>query len=666
MPNTTQLNALTLSIALSTATAHANEPKIEEVIVLSPLARTAQQTAAHVSYLAGNALRNEQRGSLGATLQNQPGVSFASFGPGVGQPTIRGQGGARVLSLQDGTASGDLSSISPDHANTLEPLLAERIEVLRGPATLLYGSGAIGGVINVIDNRIPSHLPERSKAEVEIRHDSASDQDASVFKADTSLGQTAWHADGFYRDHNDVEVPGWAVRNPAPDTTDGHGHIPNSGGRAHGGSAGGSWVGEQGFVGFAASRMESAYGVPSDEESVRIDMQQTRYSMKGEYETANPWLAHNRFFLSHNDYTHTEFEDGVTGTVFDNDTHEFRLENSHSIAENWEGSLGLQLSDRKLVVSGEEAVLPNANINSSGVFLTESYTWNRWVYELGIRLEQQRIDATQEPLLNRDAHSGSASVLWNFSNDDTTYLTMAHAERALAIEELYSCGVHHATESYEVGLFRNADCSVSGVEAEEEMSRNFELGYRRHTGSITGEINAYVNYIDNFAYARNTGETDLDSGLPIHQYTLDQARFYGAEARATLPMASTPQGDWSISPFADVVRATLDDGSAVPRIPPRRIGATLAYQFQAWAADLRLTHASAQRRAGNNEESTDGYNDLTLHLSYTLPMGDGQHCELFLRGSNLTNEEIRNAASYLRDLAPEPGRSFESGVRLSF
>lgn len=698
MQNRFALSTLTLSIMAQTGLADA-PPVLEELIVTSPLHRSVAETAHPVTVISGDALRRKARATLGDTLAGEPGLSSASFGPGVGTPVIRGQSGGRVQVLQDSTGGSDVSSISPDHANTTEALLAERIEVLRGPSTLLYGNGAVGGVVNVIDNRIPDKIPSDATGAVELRHNGASDMDASVFKIDAGSGSLAVHADGFYRESNDLAIPGNAFskaylaaeeeeeehageHDEEESSTGARQRVPNTATRTHAGSLGVSWVGERGFIGMAVQRLENLYGIPGgghvhgeehegeeheeDEEThadsaIRIDMRQTRYSLKGQYETDSPWLQTLRGNAAYTDYEHTELEDGTPATRFSNRASELRLETIHDIGR-WHGAVGVQALERDFKATGEEAYLPAANIRSHALFWIEDYHLNDWVFEFGARYENQQISPDGARDSDVNTLSASASALYNLTSQDTLYMTLSRSERALALEELYACGAHPATQSYEIGLNRS-DCAGAGdsTRANKEASRNIELGYRRHLGSITAELNLYRNDVDDYVYLSNTGDT-LD-GYAVRAYSQGQARFHGIEAKLAFPLMSNAWGNFTGVLSGDSVRGELDDGGGdLPRIPAQRATAGLEWQRNAWEAELRLSHVWKQTRIGENELPTEGYDDLDFSVAYTAPSG----YMLFLRGRNLLNEEIRNATSFLRDVSPEPGRHWEAGIRWSF
>jgi len=409
MKNKILLSAVALSIAsLSTANLLAqnqaeehDEHHVEEVIVTGELLKTKQNTALAVNILSGEELRQNAATTIGDTLQSQVGVQSASFGVGVGQPVIRGQSANRVQVLQNGTGALDVSNTSQDHANTVEGLLAERIEVVRGPATLLYGNGAIGGVVNVIDNRVPSGVPEDLNGAVEYRFNDVNEGSTFVGKVDGGSENFAWHFDAVYQDTDNVDIPGYsALEEEEHEEEEGHeeeeentfGFIDNSNTEKLSWTGGVSYIGDSGFIGISVNQYTNEYGLPpgshgheeeheeegemhmegeeEEEEVIRLDLKQTRIDVKTEYDlsqTGNGVLKKFGATLTSNDYTHIELEGEETGTVFANDGLEFRANLTHGGMDGaWNGTAGVQMSQRDFSATGEEAFIPASDISSFG------------------------------------------------------------------------------------------------------------------------------------------------------------------------------------------------------------------------------------------------------------------------------------------------------------
>ncbi|MBQ0713153.1 MAG: TonB-dependent receptor [Porticoccus sp.] len=649
-----------------------NEHELNEVVIsASPLEENSAGINQAVSVLTGDSLHRKAAATIGETLQDEPGVTNSGFGPGVGKPVIRGQVGNRVKVMQDGLGTLDASSASGDHAITTEALVAERIEVLRGPATLRYGNGAIGGVVNVIDNRIPDTLPDKTTGAVEYRHNSVNDQDSTVILLDgaitgTPMGNWAWHLDGLHRDSNNTRIDGYA-QNPEPgedpaDHESTHGYIDNTDTRATTGTAGISWIGEKGFIGISLSEMENLYGIPpeahghegdshdEEPELIRIDMEQTRFDLKAEWADILPGFELGRFRISHNDYEHTELENGEKGTRFTNEAIEGRVELLHQEVAGWTGAVGVQLEDREFAAIGEEAFIPESDIRNGGIFWVGETTHGDWSYELGLRVDRQTIDPEDDSEISHNTQSLSLGGLWQMTDDQSVSLSLTHAQRAPAVEELLSFGPHHASESFDIG---NADLN-------EETSHNIEFGYQYH-GAVDLNINLFYNAIDDFIFKRNTGLIDVDEELSIFQYQQEDASFKGLEASIGVPLNDS----WQLELFGDHVRAELDKSGDVPRIPPLRYGLALGYHADQWSTKLKLTEVQEQENPGDFEEKTEGYTRLDGHIHYHLDTANGTWL-ISLKANNLLDEEIRNSTSFLREIAPEPGRSLELGIRLSF
>lgn len=674
---------------------HSHKParQLEEVIVsASPIHSLHSDNARPISVLNGDALRRNAASTLSATLTGQAGVSSASFGPGVGNPVIRGQSANRVKVMQDNLDTLDASNTSSDHANTTEPLLADQIEVLRGPSTLRFGSGAIGGVVNVIDGRIPSRQADGVTGAVETRFSSVNQESASVFRLDGGAGAFAWHADGLYRDSNDVHIPGDS--NQSHPQAGGKGYIPNTDSRAHAYTLGGSWVGERGFLGLSVNRQQNRYGIPAGAHShaghdhgheghghnhddhdhhdhdhdhddhhdhetvnVRVDMEQTRYDLKGELHDPMPGFSRLLVRMAYNDYQHTELENGVTGTRFDSDAWESRVELVHHPVAGWEGAVGVQYTDRDYGAVGAEAFIPRStHIQNLGVFWIEEKHWDTQWVELGIRHERQTVDPDDgRGTIEHAASSASLGYHWSPAADHHVSAVYSLAERAPSMEELLSDGAHIATQTYDLG----------DRDLDNEVSRNLDLGYEWQPlapGLIDSfSINLFYNQISDFIYQHNTGIEDHHSHLTVFRYQQQDARFYGTEIEATVRLRE----NLKLRLFSDAVRARFVDGGDVPRLPPHRVGAELQLEQPGWYGSLQVIEAATQNLTGEGEDRTDGYTRVDAQVSVPLRLGaDGSL--VFVRATNLLDDDIRHSSSFLRDMAPEAGRGISAGIRLTF
>jgi len=661
--------------------------ELEEVIVTAPLHRQEAETVHPTNLLTGDELRRRVASTLGATLQQEVGVTYASFGPGVGQPIIRGQGAPRVLVLQDSMPSEDAANTSNDHANAVEAVLAERVEVLRGPATLLYGSGAIGGIVNVIDGRVPSSVPDQTRARAEYRYGDNADANTFAGRVDSGVGNVALHLSGFTRENDEVEIDGYA-------DADGEGEkgfIENSDSEAQQLTGGLSWVADRGFIGLSVSTLDTEYGIPpgahghhhdedheeedhdeeqhdedehEEEEFVRIELEQIRYDLRSEIEAPLPWIETLRAYVSYADYEHTELEGDEVGTVFQSESWNTRLEAVHQLGDSLHGAVGLQWHDRDFKAVGEEAFVPPTQSQSWGVFLVEEWHTGDLMFEFGGRWNRDEYEPTSGPSRDFDTFSQSISGMWKLSESGALKAALSLSERAPSNEELYSDGVHVATRSYELG-----DDGLS-----EESSTNIEIGYHFHTDALSLQLEGFYNRVSDYIYQAQTGEVfnpDIemtesqcsadveDECLPVVQWRQQDADFYGVETELKVQLPANAH----LSLFGDYVHGELDNNRNVPRLPPLRFGAELGWATEAWDLGLRVTEFTDHDRPGENEEETDGYTLLSAHIDYVFSSG-ANSWTVFVRGDNLLDEEVRNATSVLRDLAPEPGRTIEIGVRL--
>ncbi len=665
-----------LPLILFSASIYADDSvlELEDVLVSLPLANKQAATILPVNILEAKDLEMKLANSIGATLKNELGVHNSSFGAGVGQPVIRGQTGSRVKVLQNGLGSLDLSNLSPDHANSTEVLLARRIEVLRGPASLLYGSGAIGGIVNILDNRIPETLAERPfSARLEQRFDSVADATSTVLSYDAHKSKFAWHLDGFYRQRDNTSIAGNAINEKYVSTdNNSHGVINNSDADSWSGTAGASWIDTWGFVGFAVNYLDNNYGVPPVNEQVRIDLQQVRYDLRAEIKQPIAGVRSLKLRLGVNDYQHNELEeDGAVGTEFLNDAVEGRVELLHD-AIGWvdQGIVGLQIESKQFSAIGEEALVPPTDIQSYGIFAVENIFLDSWSYEFGLRIEHQSIDAQGFKSIQHTPISASAAVLWDFNSENLFSLSFGYAQRAPDVQELLSHGVHFATGSYEQGQ------SDLGLETTYNLEFNLVSNYQWGRA----EVNLFHSWNKDYIHQKHTGQLyNLSQELmvnncavnvscvPVLETAQTDARFYGFEAKLLLPVWEVESNSLDVTIFTDYVRGKFNTTSNVPRLPPLRYGMQLDYSYQQdFAANLRFTRVENQSHVGNNDTPTEGYMLLDAGINYQLDLDNVSEAFLFVKGNNLFNENYRNASSYLRNFAPEAGRGAEVGLRISF
>ncbi len=659
--------SLRIALAAMLATSvHAQESKPETIIVSSTaLHENPLDVAQPTQVLTGDDLHRRVAASIGETLAGTLGVSSTYFGPSASQPVIRGLGGYRVQVLQDGAAALDVSSLSQDHAVSIESVVSQQIEVIKGPAALLYGSGAAGGLVNVITTRIPSRTPAMPlSGAAEVRSQTATDERTGAVSLDGGSGVVAFHADYFKRETDDVEIPGFAQSaelrrelieaGESPDEI--RGRIPNSASETSGGALGASITGDAGFGGLSWSRYESIYGIPAEEEAF-IDMKQDRIDARGEWRAAGDWLDTVHLSGAYNDYTHTEFEaPGVSGTTFNQNSFELRAAADHHWGQDWRGIVGAQYVDIDFEAIGEEAFVPASLTKTISVFAFEEKHFERWTLEFGARAERQRIEPTgSEELRDYDdtAVSLSSGLVHKFGEDRAFALNLTRTERHPQPAELYADGPHLAAGRIEIG--------ASTLDKETSITADASL---RKTGEgIRWTLNAFYNDYSDYIYLRPTGE--FEEALPIYEYLQGGAKLYGYEAELILPLADARNGKLDLRLVSDYVRGKLDDERNLPQIPPLRFGAGLHYEHGSLHAGIEASYYTKQDDVIENELPTAGYTMLNMDLSYRMPVGS-RHVLLFARGTNLLNEEARLATSPLKDIAPLPGRAFHFGARAEF
>jgi iron complex outermembrane receptor protein len=654
------------------------------VVTATPGASTLSEVAQPVSVLAGQELALRLQPTLGETLAQQPGVNSTYFGPGASRPVIRGLGGDRIRVLQSGIGSADASSTSPDHAVSFDPLAAEQIEVVRGPATLLYGSNAVGGVVNILDDRVPDTVPDRPlHGKIALDGGTVADERAGGVSLAGGKNRFAWHADFLKRKTDDVNIPGLAesaaLREQEGEEGEEHeqveGMLENSAIDNTSGALGASLVGSRGFLGVAVSGLDSLYGVPGhhhhaeeehadgeappeeeEEAPVQVDLRQRRGDLRGEWR--NPFAgftsARLRFGLA--DYEHQELEGGAVGTVFANQSWEGRLELAHRRAGPFTGSIGLQGSDRDFSAIGEEAFVPPTNTRTWALFAFEEARRGPVRFQLGGRVERQEAESSGDAPLARDftGYSGSAGIVWQNAAGWSTAFTVARSTKLPNAEELFSNGPHLATRAFEIG-----DPALG-----KEKSLGFDLSLRRRTGQVTGEVNLFLNRFDGFIFEEATGEEE--DGLQVFRFVQRDAEFRGAEAQARIELFHSEPHHVELDLMADYVRATLrETDEPLPRIPPFRYGVGLHYDGGHWNGRVELRGVAEQDRVAAFELPTEGYTLLNASLGWRAFFGRSV-LELMLRGTNLTDQEARNHVSFLKDLAPLPGRDLRLIARLAF
>ncbi|CAN7259870.1 TonB-dependent receptor [Pseudoduganella sp. LjRoot289] len=649
-----------LSAVSSFSVADSGDAAIPKVLVTANPFRTAEsdQILTPAKVLSGDELRDKVGSSLGETLSQELGVSTSAFGAGASRPIIRGLEGARVKMLENGMTVSDVSGLSNDHAVGSEGAVAQQIEILRGPAALLYGSGAIGGLVNVVNERIPTALEKKLTGQIEARYSTVDSGKNMSGTLDGAVGQFALHADGNLRNADDYKIPDTRVLN---DPASGSGRLQHSGTRERNAGLGGSYIADWGFVGASASHLTNVYGIPSDEGS-KIDQKQTRYDIDSLVRKPFDGFDSFKFKAGFTDYQHAELDEANSPVViFKNRSLETRAELAHSPIAGLRGTFGVQTENTHfsaLSPEGAADTVPVTHSRSAAGFLVEETSVGAFQFSGGLRLESVKRSPVTGLDRSFNLKSGSLGALWAFTPGYGAGATFSYAERAPATEELYSGGPHDATVTFDVG---NPDFK-------KEASRNVELSVQKTAGLVRWKANVFRNKVRDFIYGHVTGNLLDEEGNPgdeLRERIFQQAdaTIHGAEAEATYN--ATGSG-WSGRVFADTSKGKLDVGGSLPLQPANRIGASVGYREGAWRGGLSLVHAEGQQRVASFETTTTpGYKQLNANISYTQKIGT-QDVTWFLLAKNLLNDDIRLSTSILKDIAPLPGRNFVVGVRSHF
>lgn len=706
--NTASLTSLVLALSLplpalaQTATGgdyHAEED--EEIVVTGAIQVSRKDVLSGVAVLAGQDLTESVRPSLGETLAGTPGVSASSFGPSSSRPVLRGLQGDRVRILSNGLGAIDASNTSVDHAPAINPLLAQRIEVLRGPQALQYGSAAIGGVVNVIDRRIPTSVPDEPLHFSAMGgYGSAADERSLAASADMALGGGwAFHVDGSWLKSNDLRIPGYALtpalRDEALATSllpdDDHegeedpdhhheeidyaanaavqGRLPNSAARTWTLSAGLAYIDEGGSIGFSYSRLDNRYGVPirfatlpdQGQHAPIIQVKQDRIDARAELNLGEGFLDKLSFRYAYADYRHDELDDGAVETTFLNEGMEGRLELVQNERSGWSGASGVQFVIRDFDVISEEPYLPRNATEQLGLFTVQLVQAGPLRLEAGLRYERTRQKSSPLEGLTQfysgtrayDAFSGSLGAAFDVAPGWKVGVNLSQAERAPSAEELFASGPHHGTETYEIG---DPFLKI-------ERARSVE-GILRGSGSgFDIEFTAFHSWFDNFIYASATG--GIEDGLPVYAITQADARLYGFEFQAEVDLAKAGPWTFKAEGMADYVRATIVGAGPAPRIPSLRLKGGLRAESPHLDFGIEAEHVTAQNRVAQFETTTPAYTLVNLSAAWR-PWGAFRPVSIYVSANNLFDVEARRHASFLKDYAPLPGRDIRAGVRIEF
>ena len=672
-------NLITLSILAVVAPAvFADDTTTQQLETLTsqahPLVQTAADFAVADQVIEQKSLK-ERAPTIGDALADELGVYSNQYGSGSSRPVIRGQDGPRVKVLQHASETADVSSLSPDHAVTVDPILAKQIEIIRGPSTLLYSAGTVGGLVNVTDQKIPTSMPEKGlEGTAGLRYNSGSDEKMASAGATVALGrQFALRVEGSKREANDYIAPNYFHEHEGE--LEKERRVGNTFAKGETVSVGGSWIGERGFAGIAYTNRQDQYGLPGhsheyesctvsgnlligcgeedygDEHETGpwVDLKSERYDFRTEILNPLAGFEKLRAHASYTDYQHDEIEGDSVATTFKSKGYDARLEMVHQPIADWEGVVGVQYNQQKLDITGEESILEPTKTQKWSVFGLEHKQWNDFHFELGARVDHQTIDIESDRKDYDDyAVSYSGAVNWMFAPNYKLSLVGSHQERLPLAQELYADGKHLATNTYERG---NENLDV-------EKSNNLELGFHYDTDKIDYHVHVYHNWYDNYIYAQTA---DRYENFRLVDYTQDKARFYGTEAEASYAINDV----YKMSVFGDYVRGKIDNENA-PRVPAGRLGTKVSANFSdTWSGTAEYYHVFEQDRIASYETETEGYNMVNLGLAYNGQYMQGNDYRVYFKANNLLDETVYSHTSFLSTI-PQVGRNFTVGLDFSF
>ena len=637
------------------------------VITAAPYPVSLDTVTSSVNIITRDHLDLAPPAGLGDMLNGQPGLRSTAYGPGASRPIIRGLAGPRVMILENGVGQVDASSLSPDHAVASDPGEASRIEVLRGPSTLAYGGSGIGGVVNIIDDRVPSS-PAENGFEGRIAGSLSSVDDGRSINGSAKFGRgpLVFAIDADHRESSDYKVPTTPVSSrlaardgltPDPDKT-----VKNTDVEIDAYGAGVSYVHDRGFFGVAVKKTDMTYGVPylqilapidpDAEGPVSIHLQQTRYDLRGEQDVDLGPFAKIRLSAGHAKYEHAEVsvEDGEVGTRFLSNGNEGRVELVQKERDGWQGAVGFQALERHFKAIGDEAFVPSTDIKEYGIFTLQRLDKGVWGVDAGLRFDSRELktDFTKRSF---DNVSGSLGVFYKPADKQFVALTLSRNGRAPTEFELFADGPHPGTGGYEVG-----DATLKS-----EKVTSLEATYRYTGDRLRLEGHLWGARYNGFIEEKPTGA--VEDGLPVFQYFQTDAKFHGAEAEASYTAWSDGDKALKLEGVYDWVRGSTDLGIPA-RVPSWALTGRVVWSAPRVQAQAEVRRVASQNRVSTFELPTDGYTQVNAMVTFK-PIVDSP-LRLFIDGRNLTNETIREHTSFLKDFTPAPGRSVRAGFAWRF
>ena len=670
---------------ISTGAVAQSQPSLE--VTATGSQEAVQSILTPTKILQGDELLNKLGTTLGATIANELGVSATGYGAGSSRPVIRGLEGPRVQILQNGLSVGDVSNISQDHAVANNMQNARQIEILRGAAALLYGSGSSGGLVNVVNDRILTNLPDRPTGVINTSYETVNNGRAGALEVDGAFGSVAVHVDTAINNANNYTIPGGSIQAPGgwtvpPDgaqATNYTGKLPNTFSNQNNLGFGASYIGQSGYTGVSVERLNNNYGIPTPEGG-SINQSQNRYDVQ--HQTRDPFAGFSSFKFSaaNTNYNHTEFDNqGEAASQWKNIANEARFELAHKPIAGWKGTFGAQVTASSLnateVGTGSYAIVPPTKTNSNALFWIEEGKWKSLQGNLGFRynnvaqnpnlgtelvpeIMNTGSDTPSITLQNRNFNlmSYSAGGLWNFMQGHGIGLAYTVSQRAPSAQELYSYGAHESTATFDIG----------NPNLNKETSHNLEFNIQKTSGLLRGKASVYANRFNNYIYGYYTGQSVPDAGdFSVVVAQQASATIKGIEGELTYNWRQHGVGGRL---FGDASQGTFDAGGNLPLQPAPRIGAEIAHQRNGWLANATYIYSFQQNRLADWEQGpAPSYNLLNAGISYTEKIRS-VNWTVYMNLKNLLNDQIRYATTPMavRLYAPQPGRSFMVGLRGTF
>ena len=657
----------------------------EGIVVTAPYVERLDLLAG-TSSLSGEELAAETEGQIGEMLTKLPGLSATSFGPGASRPIIRGSQGNRVAVLTDGIGNIDASNTSADHAVTIDALTTDRIEVLRGPAVLLFGGQATGGAVNVIDKRIPRKIPDEAiHVDALLGYSSVSREYSGGASVDVPLNDRfVVHVDGSYRDGGDMRIGGSLLSSPlrdealafAADQTSlgniveaanarnwaaARGRLPNSDVKTWSAGVGGAFIDEGGNLGVSFNIYDTQYGIAErpdfaaeiEEDGVSIDLRQYRFDLRGEVELGSGLFDALRLRTGYANYNHTELEGPDVGTVFKSKAIESRVELTQNERSGWRGASGVQFLTRDFEAIGDEAFVPPTQTRSVGVFTLQEFAFGALDAEVALRFDHASLEAKSIGIARNFNNISAALGLGYTLGDLKLGVNLSRTARAPSVEELFSDGPHVATQSFEIG-----DPTLRS-----ERATNGEIYARYDSTRFDGSITLYTNRFSSYIFENATGAIEDD--LPVFQYFQSKARVWGIEAEAEAQLGHVAGFDLVVDGVADYVRTNIRTIGAAPRIPPLRLLGGMELQSDHLQLRGEVEWSDAQNRVASFETTTDSFTLVNAAVTWR-PFGKAKNISLIAAANNIFDVDARRAASFTKDFVPLAGRDFRLTARFSF